>query len=171
MKDKRLKPCPMCGNESPDIYDVDAFDDYECWCVKCSECGLELNDYHQEDDAIDAWNKRVESKVENETNKEKNKTAKADKTTKVEVSNMVNVADLVIEPLAPCPFCGKLPLTRINVKNNSYGGTQVVLKVQCRDINCGVFKTVSISNDVSFDKLLDGIKNVAKLWNQRIKID
>ena len=70
MKDKRLKPCPMCGNESPDIYDVDAFDDYECWCVKCSECGLELNDYHQEDDAIDAWNRRVKSKVENGTNKE-----------------------------------------------------------------------------------------------------
>ena len=101
MKDKRLKPCPMCGNESPDIYDVDAFDDYECWCVKCSECGLELNDYHQEDDAIDAWNQRVENKNTNETNKEKNKTAKADKTTKVEVSNMINLTDLVIESLAP----------------------------------------------------------------------
>lgn len=165
MKDKRLKPCPMCGNESPDIHNAYQYDDYECWRIKCLECGLELNDYHQEDDAIDAWNKRVESKVENETNKEKNKTAKA------EVRNMVNVTDLVIESLAPCPFCGKLPLTRINVKNNSYGGTQVVLKVQCRDINCGVFKTVSISNDVSFDKLLDGMKKVTGLWNQRTKID
>lgn len=158
MKNKRLKPCPMCGNESPDIYNVSVFDDDECWCVKCPECGLELNDYHQEDGAIDAWNRRVKSKVENGTNKEK-------------VSNIINLTDLVIESLAPCPFCGKLPLTRINVKNNSYGGTQVDLKVQCRDINCGVFKTVSISNDVSFDKLLDGIKKVAGLWNQRTKID
>ena len=150
MKDKRLKPCPMCGNESPDIYDVDAFDDYECWCVKCSECGLELNDYHQEDDAIDAWNQRVENK---------------------DVSNMVNVADLVIEPLAPCPFCGNPPFTRLNVKNDNYGGTQVSLRVQCTDNNCGTFKTVNISNDISFDKLLDGIKKVVGLWNQRTKID
>ena len=158
MKDKRLKPCPMCGNESPDIWNSFPFDDYECWCVKCPECGLELNDYHQEDDAIEAWNCRVESKAANGTNKEK-------------VSNMINLTDLVIESLAPCPFCGKLPLTRIKVKNNSYGGTQVDLKVQCRGINCGVFKTVSISNDVSFDKLLDGMKKVTGLWNQRTKID
>lgn len=164
MKDKRLKFCPMCGNPSPDIYNIGDWENCACWVVKCNECGVEVNDFFTQEDAIDAWNQRVE-------NKEVNKTAEADKTTKVEVSNMVNVADLVIEPLAPCPFCGKLPLTRIKVKNNSYGGTQVDLKVQCRGINCGVFKTVSISNDVSFDKLLDGIKNVAKLWNQRIKID
>lgn len=165
MKDKRLKPCPMCGNESLDIWNSFPFDDYECWCVKCPECGLELNDYPQEDDAIEAWNRRVESKVENETNKEKNKTAKA------EVSNMVNVADLVIEPLAPCPFCGNRPFTRLNVKNDNYGGTQVNLKVQCADNNCGTFKIVNISNDISFDKLLDGMKKVAELWNQRTKID
>lgn len=29
MKDKRLKPCPMCGNESPDIYDA-----YQCYSMK-----------------------------------------------------------------------------------------------------------------------------------------
>lgn len=150
MKDKRLKPCPMCGNPSPDIYNIGDWENCACWVVKCNECGVEVNDFFTQEDAIDAWNQRVENKA---------------------VSNMVNVADLVIEPLAPCPFCGKLPLTRIKVKNNSYGGTQVDLKVQCRGINCGVFKTVSISNDVSFDKLLDGMKKVTELWNQRIKID
>lgn len=150
MKNAKLKPCPMCGNESPDIWNSFPFDDYECWCVKCPECGLELNDYPQEDDVIEAWNRRVESK---------------------DVSNMVNVADLVIEPLAPCPFCGNRPFTRLNVKNDNYGGTQVSLKVQCTDNNCGTFKIVNISNNISFDKLLDGMKKVAELWNQRTKID
>ena len=150
MKDKRLKFCPMCGNPSPDIYNIGDWENCACWVVKCNECGVEVNDFFTQEDAIDAWNQRVENKA---------------------VSNMVNVADLVIEPLAPCPFCGKPPFTRLNVKNDNYGSTQVSLRVQCTDNNCGTFKTVNISNDISFDKLLDGIKKVVGLWNQRTKID
>ena len=69
MKNAKLKPCPMCGNESPDIHNAYQYDDYECWRIKCLECGLELlNDYHQEDDAIEAWNRRFGEENKHEIN-------------------------------------------------------------------------------------------------------
>lgn len=51
-----LKPCPFCGGEAV----VDGCDD-ALWVVICKKCYIETSLQSTEQDAIDAWNRRVES--------------------------------------------------------------------------------------------------------------
>ena len=52
-----LKPCPFCGGEARLSEDKD----YQIYSVVCSECDAATNNYGIKQDAIDAWNKRVET--------------------------------------------------------------------------------------------------------------
>lgn len=49
-----LKPCPFCGGEAEFISGVGFF------CVSCSFCCGETNLYNTGQEAIDAWNRRIE---------------------------------------------------------------------------------------------------------------
>lgn len=55
MSDK-LKPCPFCGGEAKFFEDKD----YQIYSVTCTECDAGTNAYGIEQDAIDAWNSRVQ---------------------------------------------------------------------------------------------------------------
>lgn len=55
-----LKPCPFCGGKA-EIYDGITFGfqrQYEPRCVKC-ECAIGL--YDTEEQAAEAWNRRVDN--------------------------------------------------------------------------------------------------------------
>ena len=56
-----LKPCPFCGGEA--ILFADTFDDGKIFVVNahCDSCGATGNDFHDEKQAIEAWNRRVEN--------------------------------------------------------------------------------------------------------------
>lgn len=53
-----LKPCPFCGGRA------DTYCDGDCYCVRCFDTRCIANDikplYWEEDDAIEAWNRRAE---------------------------------------------------------------------------------------------------------------
>ena len=51
-----LEPCPFCGGEAKLFEDKD----YQIYSVTCTECDAGTNAYGIEQDAIDAWNKRIE---------------------------------------------------------------------------------------------------------------
>ena len=55
MSDK-LKPCPFCGGEAKFFEDKG----YQIYSVTCTECDAGTNAYGIEQDAIDAWNSRVQ---------------------------------------------------------------------------------------------------------------
>lgn len=55
MNDK-LKPCPFCGGKAKLFEDKD----YQIYSVTCTECDAGTNAYGIEQDAIDAWNGRIE---------------------------------------------------------------------------------------------------------------
>ena len=50
-----LKPCPFCGGEAI----VDGCDD-TLWIVICKECNASIGHKGTEQEAIDAWNRRIE---------------------------------------------------------------------------------------------------------------
>ena len=50
-----LKPCPFCGGEA----ELHGFHDLY-WVVECVRCYASANDCDTEQDAIEAWNTRVE---------------------------------------------------------------------------------------------------------------
>lgn len=54
MSDK-LKPCPFCGGEAI----IDGCDDTP-WSVICKKCAASVDFKETEQEAIDAWNNRVE---------------------------------------------------------------------------------------------------------------
>lgn len=54
MNDK-LKPCPFCGGEAI----VDGCDD-TLWIVICKECNASIGHKETKEEAIEAWNKRIE---------------------------------------------------------------------------------------------------------------
>lgn len=54
MSDK-LKPCPFCGGKAI----IDGCDD-TLWIVICKECNASIGYKETEQEAIDAWNSRVQ---------------------------------------------------------------------------------------------------------------
>ena len=58
MKDK-LKPCPFCGLKADWYFKPKSHYGY---VIFCSYCKCQTNDFHNEQDAIDAWNRRSNEK-------------------------------------------------------------------------------------------------------------
>ena len=54
MSDK-LKPCPFCGGEAI----IDGCDE-TLWIVICKECNASIGYKETKEEAIEAWNKRIE---------------------------------------------------------------------------------------------------------------
>lgn len=52
----KLKPCPFCGGEAKFFEDKG----YQIFSVTCTECDAGTNGYGIEQDAIEAWNRRVQ---------------------------------------------------------------------------------------------------------------
>ena len=49
-----LKPCPFCeGN-------AECYVDAGCWYVRCTNCGVETRTCDSKDEALGAWNCRME---------------------------------------------------------------------------------------------------------------
>lgn len=57
---EKLKPCPFCGGEA-EITKTYAFDYY--FYVGCQRCRVETGYYDTEEEAINAWNTRVEENL------------------------------------------------------------------------------------------------------------
>jgi Lar family restriction alleviation protein len=47
-----LKPCPFCGGDAEICGD-------EYFWVTCTSCGVETNGSHDEEEAVERWNRRV----------------------------------------------------------------------------------------------------------------
>ena len=64
-----LKPCPFCGSDdlvmsSREAYALMTGKRMEFYRVKCDTCGAMVdNDFGDTDEAIEAWNRRVDDKV------------------------------------------------------------------------------------------------------------
>lgn len=59
--EKRLKPCPFCGaDEASGIHIETIWDDKEKFRVMCENCGAEIGDFKTLEQAVEAWNQRVE---------------------------------------------------------------------------------------------------------------
>lgn len=52
----KLKPCPFCGGEAI----IDGCDD-TLWIVICKECNASIGYKETKEEAIEAWNRRIES--------------------------------------------------------------------------------------------------------------
>ena len=53
---EKLKPCPFCGGEAL-LWEIKDCDCYRVFCTKCPCCmGINL----EKDEAIEAWNRRVD---------------------------------------------------------------------------------------------------------------
>lgn len=52
MTDEKLKPCPFCGGKA-------TINGITLVYIKCTKCGVETVGYREEDEAIEAWNRRV----------------------------------------------------------------------------------------------------------------
>lgn len=50
-----LKPCPFCGGEAI----IDGCDD-TLWIVVCKECNASIGYKETKEEAIEAWNRRIE---------------------------------------------------------------------------------------------------------------
>lgn len=59
---EKLKPCPFCGGEAKLYYT----EFYEEFAVQCTWCKADRYGYPTEQEAINAWNTRVESKPKNQ---------------------------------------------------------------------------------------------------------
>lgn len=55
---KELKPCPFCGGEAKIATCDWGYSVKEYW-VYCS-CGCKTNNCHSKEEAIEAWNRRVQ---------------------------------------------------------------------------------------------------------------
>ena len=54
--DKKLKPCPFCGSDA--CVEV-SLGDYSVFCQNGCDCGAKQEWFNTEDEAIEAWNRRV----------------------------------------------------------------------------------------------------------------
>ena len=52
-----LKPCPFCGSNN---YSVDSYDRHHRWYAWCNDCHALLVGRDTKEEAIEAWNERVE---------------------------------------------------------------------------------------------------------------
>ncbi len=55
----KLKPCPFCGSNNIYLYKACGVCDDDAW-LECLECGVKTKAFRDTDEAIDAWNNRVE---------------------------------------------------------------------------------------------------------------
>lgn len=53
-----LKPCPFCGSEAYVI--IRDVDDWTPW-IRCKGCGVETDCFDSAEEAIEAWNRRVDN--------------------------------------------------------------------------------------------------------------
>jgi Lar family restriction alleviation protein len=55
-----LKPCPFCGEDNP-IMQVDKEEYSLTYCVQCWHCDCRTDDYPNEEEAIERWNRRADN--------------------------------------------------------------------------------------------------------------
>lgn len=65
---EKLKPCPFCGaKETDEDKPLSVFAGFRGseWTVECERCGANLGwgSYIQQEDAIEAWNRRANDNV------------------------------------------------------------------------------------------------------------
>ena len=60
MEEKELKQCPFCGADAK----IESYSDKE-YLAMCTECyGMIENWFEQREEAVNAWNKRVNERLE-----------------------------------------------------------------------------------------------------------
>ena len=57
----KLSPCKHCGSPAHIVKNVT--DPHLCWSVSCSnlDCGIRTGDHSQQQQAVDVWNRCVDS--------------------------------------------------------------------------------------------------------------
>lgn len=55
-----LKPCPFCGSTNAIERETVTYQ----WVCLCDNCGASTAVYDEKDEAIEAWNRRVENEVD-----------------------------------------------------------------------------------------------------------
>ena len=58
MSEEKLKPCPFCGGEAS-VYETGYMYSAPQYYICCDECGSGIAVFNTEQDAIEAWNRRV----------------------------------------------------------------------------------------------------------------
>ena len=59
-----LKPCPFCGDIDPDIEELSINGLFiGSYCVECFNCHAKTDYFDTEEEAIEAWNRRIDNKT------------------------------------------------------------------------------------------------------------
>lgn len=59
-KEEKLTPCPFCnGKVNVKMNGLIEFDKTQVWRVQCKRCGANSGDYYTEEDAVNAWERRI----------------------------------------------------------------------------------------------------------------
>ena len=63
MSDKKLKPCPFCGENRKVVLMIEKSSD-GLWRIRCDNCGCRTQWMDNEKQAIRAWNTRTPNKTD-----------------------------------------------------------------------------------------------------------
>ena len=132
-----LKPCPFCGDKPTLGYDE--FDNF--YMVKCdsSECGINPSTGHcdTEECAIECWNDRTDSSSDTDAQ------------------------------LQPCPLCGNIPMTSIDLSRYGRMGDCIAIKIICSE--CHLAKSAYIREGTDFVTVKEAMNKLSVEWNTRIQ--
>ena len=70
--------------------------------------------------------------------------------------------------LKPCPFCGSLPQTRVEISSMGGGSDRINFSVVCD--KCGTRKNVTLytSESKTFADVQEAMKMATEIWNRRM---
>jgi len=64
--DRKLKPCPFCGESEGKEMELNDEDGFKSWVIRCDYCGALGPDATRREKARELWNERVKKGVEDE---------------------------------------------------------------------------------------------------------
>ena len=72
------------------------------------------------------------------------------------------------EDLKPCPFCGTIPTTKINLSRCGAGELELKYSVVCP--NCKTVKSLGKESEgKTFKEYINTMNSVITMWNSRVK--
>lgn len=78
----------------------------------------------------------------------------------------------LMQPLEPCPFCGKPPVTCMDVRRGGCPEYFFLYEIKCEDCKISMSKTSGYTESckgIPFENVLQDMAEVVAKWNTRAK--